>query len=97
MVLSEEGYTQRVIAARAGCTQASSEKKTSRGEDQIVVRKSMADRLKTAPPIKAEMQIDYSVEISVSTIRRRLVGLDACRPRKKPRLERKSVQPSVRQ
>ena len=34
------------------------------------------------------MQIDYDVDISVSTTRRRLreAGLNACRPRKKPRL-----------
>ena len=102
-------YTQRVIAARVGCTQASvsgilkkkmvygnvkdakipgRKRKTSQKEDRIVVRKSKADRFKTASQIKAEMQIDYDVDISVSTTRRRLreAGLNACRPRKKPRL-----------
>ena len=109
VALSEEGYTQRVIAARVGCTQASVsgilkkmmvygnvndakipgwKRKTSQKEDRIVVRKSKADRFKTASQIKAEMQIDYDVDISVSTTRRRLreAGLNACRPRKKPRL-----------
>ena len=63
-------------------------RKTSQKEDRIVVRKSKADRFKTASQIKAEMQIDYDVDISVSTTRRRLrdAGLNACRPRKKPRL-----------
>ena len=90
MALAEEGYTQRVIAARVGCTQASvsgilkkmvygnvkdakipgQKRKTSQKEDRIVVRKSKADRFKTASQIKAE--IDYDVDISVSTTRRRL-------------------------
>ena len=88
VALSEEGYTQRVIAAHVGCTQASvsgilkkkmgygnvkdakipgRKRKTSQKEDRIVVTKSKADRFKTASQIKAEMQIDYDVDISVST------------------------------
>ena len=109
MALSEEGYTQRVIAAHVGCTQASvsgilkkkmvygnvkdakipgRKRKTSQKEDRIVVRKSKTDRFKTASQIKAEMQTDYDVDISVSTTRRRLreASLNACRPQKKPRL-----------
>ena len=63
-------------------------RKTSQRQDRIVVRKSKADRFKTAPQNEAEMQIDYGVDISVSTTRRRLreAGLNAYRPRKKPRL-----------
>ena len=46
------------------------------------------DRFKTASQIEAEMQTDYDVDISVSTTRRRLreASMNACRPRKKPRL-----------
>ena len=63
-------------------------RKTSQRQDRIVVRKSKADRFKTAPQTKAEMQIDYGVDISVSTTRRRLreAELNGYRPRKKPRL-----------
>ena len=109
LALSEEGYTQREIAARAGCTQSSvseilkkkrltgsvkdakipgRKRKTSTREDRVVVRKSKSNRFKMAPQIKAEMQIEHGVNISVSTTRRRLreAGLKDCKPRKKPRL-----------
>ena len=63
-------------------------RKTSKREDSVVVRKSKSNRFKTAPQIKAEMQIEHGVNISVSITRRRLreAGLKGCKPRKKPRL-----------
>ena len=56
-------------------------RKTSKREDSVVVRKSKSNRFKTAPQIKAEMQIEHGVNISVSTTRRRLreAGLKGCK------------------
>ena len=55
-------------------------RKTSKREDRVVVTQ--------IPQIKAEMQIEHGVNISVSTTRRRFreAGLKGCKPRKKPRL-----------
>ena len=44
-------------------------RKTSK-EDRIIVRKSKADRFKSAPEIKDEMQAEHGVCISSSTTRR---------------------------
>ena len=109
MALSEEGYSQRAVARRAGCSQRSvsvilrkqrhtgcvrdheiigRKRKTTIKEDRLIVRKSKADRFKTATEIKAEMQMEHGVRISSSTIRRRSreAGLNGCKTRKKPRL-----------
>ena len=55
------------------------------------MRKSKADRFKSAPEIKAEMQAEHGVCISSSTTRRRLreAGLKGCRSRQKPRLTKR--------
>jgi ribosomal protein L18 len=52
------------------------------------VQKSKVDRFKTASEIKAEMQNEHAVHISVSTTRRRPreAGLNGRKPRKKLRL-----------
>ena len=109
VALSEEGYSQRQIADRLGCSQKSIDRtlrrhsatgsvqdktipgrrrKTSRRENSLIVRKSKADRFKTAPQIKAELQIEHGVQVSASTIQRRLreVGLLARKPCRKPHL-----------
>ena len=109
LALSEEGYSQRAVARRVGCSQRSvsdilrkqrltgcvrdhviigRKRKTTIKEDRLIVRKSKADRFKTATEIKAEMQVEHGVRISSSTIRRRLreAGLNGCKTRKKPRL-----------
>ena len=66
-------------------------RKTTRREDSLMVRKSKADRFKTAPQIKAEMLIEHGVSVSSSTARRRLreAGLFGRKPRRKPRLTSK--------
>ena len=66
-------------------------RKTTSKEDIIIVRKSKADRFKSAPEIKAEMQAEHGVCISSSTTRRRLreAGLKGCRSRQKPRLTKR--------
>ena len=63
-------------------------RKTSEKEDRVIVRKSKSNRLKTAPQIKAEMQIEHGLRISVSTMQRRLreAVLRGHKSRKKPRL-----------
>ena len=93
LALSEEGYSQRAVARRVGCSQRSvsdilkkqrltgcvrdrriagrKRKKTTK-EDRLKVRKSKADRFKTATEIKAEMQVEHGVRISSSATRRRL-------------------------
>ena len=103
--LSEEGYSQRAVARRFGCSQRTvsdilrkqrltgcvrdheiigRKRKTTIEEDRIIVRKSKADRFKTATEIKAEMQVEHGVRISSSTIRRRLreAGLNGGKPEK---------------
>ena len=64
------------------------ERKTTAREDSLMVRKSKADRFKTAPQIKAEMNLEYGVQVSTSTAQRRLreAGMFGRKPRKKPRL-----------
>ena len=109
LALSEEGYSQREVARRAGCCERSvsdilkkerltggvrdrkiigRKRKTTTKEDRLIVRKSKADRFKTATEIKAEMQVEHGVHISSSTTRRRLreAGLNGCKTRQKPRL-----------
>ena len=110
LALSEEGYSQRVIAVCVGCSQRSvcdilekkkkltgsvkdlktpeRKGKTTRREDRTMVAKSMFDRYKTAPEIKAEMQLEHGVSVSTSTTRRRLseAGHIGRKQRKKPRL-----------
>ncbi|CAB4036684.1 Transposable element Tc1 transposase, partial [Paramuricea clavata] len=102
LVLSREGYTQRQIAGKVGCSQRSvsdilkkkqltgsvkdikilgKKRKTTRYN--ILVRKSKVDRFKTASEIKAEMQNEHAVHMSVSTTRRR--PRDAGRNGRKPR------------
>ena len=64
-------------------------RKTMRREDRTcMVGKSMSDRYKTAPEIKAKMQLEHVVSVSTSTTRRRLreAGHIGRKPRKKPRL-----------
>ena len=63
-------------------------RKTTKREDRIIVRKSKSNRYKTAPEIKADMQIEHGVSISTSTTQRRLreAGLNGRKPRKKPSL-----------
>ena len=63
-------------------------RKTTTKEDRLIVRKSKADRFKTATEIKAKMQVEHGVHISSSTTRRRLreAGLNGCKTRQKPRL-----------
>ena len=60
----------------------------TRREDRTMVRKSMSDRYKTAPEIKAKMQLEHGMSVSTSTTQRRLreAGLIGRKPRKKPRL-----------
>ena len=60
----------------------------TRREDRTTVRKSMSDHYKTAPEIKAKMQLEHVVSVSTSTTRRRLreAGHIGRKPRKKPRL-----------
>ena len=108
--LSEEGYSQRVIAVCVGCSQRrvceilekkkkltgsvkdlkipGRKRKTTRSEDRTMVGKSMSDRYKTAPEIKAKIQIEHGVNVSTSTTRRRLreAGHIGRKPGKKPRL-----------
>ena len=108
LALSEEGYSQREVAHRVGCSQRSVSDilkkqrltgcvrdrkilgrkiKTTSKEDRIIVRKSKADRFKSAPEIKAEIQAEHGVCISSSTKRRRSrgAGLKGCRTRQKLR------------
>ena len=47
-------------------------RKTTSREDSIMVRKSKANRFKTAPQKKAEVRLEYGVQISTSTAQRRL-------------------------
>ena len=63
-------------------------RKTTIKEDRLIVRKSKADRFKTAPEIKAQMDIQHGVSISSSTTRRRLrkARLNGYKARQKPRL-----------
>ena len=63
-------------------------RKTTRREDRTMVGKSMSNRDKTAPEIKAEMQLEHGVSVSISSILRRLreAGHIGRKPRKKPRL-----------
>ena len=51
-------------------------------------RKSKSDCLKSAPEIRAEMQIKYGVNVSSSMARRRVreAGLNGYKSRQKPRL-----------
>ena len=79
--LSEEGYTQREIAACVGCTQQKA--------SQIATR--------LHHKIKAEMLIEHGVNISFSTTQRRLreAGLKSCKPRKKPRLTARYKKPRL--
>lgn len=109
VVLAEEGYSQRQIATRIGCSQRSvsgilkkhkdggcirdkkipgRNRKTTRREDSIVVRKSKSNRFITAPLIKSEIKLEYGLELSVSTTQRRLreAGLFGRKPRRKPKL-----------
>ena len=108
--LSEEGYSQRVIAVRIGCSQRSvcdiliktkkltgsvkdlktpgRKRKTTRREHRTMVEESLCNCYKTAPEIKAKMQLEHGVSVSISTTRRRLreAGHIGRKPRKKPRL-----------
>lgn len=61
-------------------------KLTSLKIDDIIVNKSKADRFKTVPMIVAEMWQEHGLDISASTIGRRLrkAGLLGRKPRKKP-------------
>ena len=95
IVLSEEGYSHREIAARVGCSHGAVGeiihkhritgrvedkpipgrfRKTTRRQDRLLVRRSLACRFKTAPQIKAEMRIEHGVIISTSTTQRILRG-----------------------
>ena len=47
-------------------------RKTTARQDRLLVRKSLADRFKTAPQVKAEMLLEHGVDISTSTAQRRL-------------------------
>ena len=47
-------------------------RKTTARQDRVLVRKSLADRFKTAPQVKAEMLLEHGVDISTSTAQRRL-------------------------
>ena len=64
------------------------QKKTTKRDDRIIVRKSKSDRFKTAPETKAEMQIEHGVNASTSIIQRRLreAGLNGRKPRSTPHL-----------
>ena len=42
-------------------------RKTTARQDKLLVRKSLADRFKTAPQVKAEMLLEHGVDISTST------------------------------
>ena len=63
-------------------------RKTTARQDRLLVRKSLADRFKTAPQVKAEMLLEHGVDISTSTAQRRLreSGLHGRKARRKPRL-----------
>lgn len=63
---------------------------TTQRQDRIITRISLADRRKTAPQIRADLEEHHSMKVSVTTVQRRLleVGLKAYRARKKPRLTR---------
>ncbi|XP_028414913.1 uncharacterized protein LOC114538000 [Dendronephthya gigantea] len=86
---------KRLTGSVKDCKIPGSKRKTTRREDNILVRKSKADRFKTAPEIKAEMQNEHGVNISVSTTQRsdcrvyvrRMVGED---------LKEYCVQPTVK-
>ena len=64
---------KRKMTERQGCTK---------------VHKSKMDRSKTAPQIKAEVQLEHGISMSTSTTQRRLreVRLFCCKPRRKPKL-----------
>ena len=47
-------------------------RKTTRREDSLLVRKSKADRFKTAPQIRNEIRREHGIDISISTTQRRL-------------------------
>ena len=56
-------------------------RKTTARQDKLLVRKSLADRFKTAPQVKAEMLLEHGVDISTSTAQRRLrVGCMDAKP-----------------
>ena len=57
------GFSQMVYGHVEDVKIPGRKRKTSQRQDRIVVRKSKADRFKTAPQIKAETQIDYGVDI----------------------------------
>ena len=61
---------------------------TTQRQDRIIARTSLADRRKTAPQIRADLEEHQSMKVSVTTVQRRLleVGLKAYTARKKPRL-----------
>ena len=63
---------------------------TTQRQDHIITRISLADRRKTAPQIRADLEEHHCMKVSVTTVQRRLleVGLKAYRARKKPRLTR---------
>ena len=64
---------------------------TTTREDRAIVRISLADRRKTAPAIKADVETYNGLHVSISTVKRRLKesGLRAYRVRKKPLLTKK--------
>ena len=61
-------------------------RKSTKREDRTLVRKSLADRHLTNPPLKAEWELSTGVDVSTRTVRRRLCenGLKGCRAREKP-------------
>lgn len=63
-------------------------RKTSARQDRLIVRKSLVNRFKTAPEIKAEILLEHCIEISTSTTQRRLreSGLHGRKARRKPLL-----------
>ena len=61
-------------------------RKTTRREDRTMIRKSMSDYHKTAPEIKAEMQLEHGVSVEAELIGRK--------PRKKPCLTSRHTEKS---
>ena len=91
LAMSEEGYSQREIAVRAGCSQRTvcdvlKEKKRIIGSVQDL--KIPGRKRKKTPEIKAKMQLEHGVSVSTPTTRRRLreAGHIGRKLRKKPRL-----------
>lgn len=67
-------------------------RKTSPRQDRAIHRIALGDRFTTAAAISREMQDTNTVDVSRSTVSKRLheLGLFARRPRKKPLISRKN-------